>query len=59
MTKQHFSIGSNDTSEEAIVKTCQTAEMLTDILNRLLKFPIELTDDSTLSIGQKQNLALC
>nr|WP_269457224.1 ATP-binding cassette domain-containing protein [Streptococcus acidominimus] len=54
----NLTLGSNDISEEKIIRACQIAEILNDILNMPLQFQTELTDGSTLSGGQKQRLAL-
>lgn len=54
----NLTLGLTDVSEENIVEACQTAEILSDILNMPLQFQTEITDGNTLSGGQKQRLAL-
>lgn len=54
----NLTLGNSHISTKKIIKACQDAEILSDIMNMPLQFHTELSDSSILSGGQKQRLSL-
>lgn len=54
----NLTLGLTDVSEKEILSACQTADILSDILDMPQQFQTEVCDGATLSGGQKQRLAL-